>query len=135
MAKFQTIAFIALIATFTGTALAQPDTAAPAASPTMAQPSVVPVAPQAQAVTAKDLKIGAPVIAADGSKIGEISRISASSSGDVTEVRDTLGEKAGLDAKTFAVAPGQITVTGGGTLSVSLTPDDARKAAETQNSG
>lgn len=79
-------------------------------------------------VTAHSLKIGAPVIGSDGKKIGEINRISASSTGAVTELGVTFGEKAGLDAKTFTVTPEQMTITGGGTVAVSVSSDEVRKA-------
>jgi len=84
--------------------------------------------PSQQLLLASSLTIGTPVFGSDGRQIGEINRISASASGEITGLRVTIGAKAGLDAKTVEIKPDQIEKAGQ-TTKVSITLDQARKEA------
>lgn len=95
-----------------------------AAAPSIAQDQR---AASPHAYTIKDMKIGSPVYAADGVKVGEINRIKADSDGKVTEVQITTGGPAGLNAEAVAITPDKIATTDPQSLRLSLSATDAKK--------
>lgn len=107
-------------------AWAQSDTQNPSTPSAPAAAATLPAAPAA--ISATEMKLRTPVTGSDGQTIGVINRISASPDGTVTDVEVALGSKAGIDAKTSRVAADKITVTGGN-VSVSMSSEDARRAA------
>lgn len=117
---------------------AQPVEEAPAAT------EAAPVEPTAEAapggapasvvVTTKDLAIGTPVFSAEGEKIGEVNRITANASGQISEIQVTYGTPAGLSAKAFAVAADKIVGLKDG-VKLSLSSDQAKSLPPVGDNG
>lgn len=91
-------------------------------------------APASVVVTTKDLAIGTPVFSAEGEKIGEVNRITANASGQISEIQVTYGTPAGLSAKAFAVAADKIVGLKDG-VKLSLSSDQAKSLPPVGDNG
>lgn len=78
------------------------------------------------AVPASDLKIGAAVYGADGTKIGEVNGVKSDDAGKVQEILVTDGVAAGINAKVFAISADKITSVSDG-VKLSLSSEEAKK--------
>ncbi|MGQ0456158.1 MAG: PRC-barrel domain-containing protein [Hyphomicrobium sp.] len=97
--------------------------AAPVEAP--AAEAAAPAAAAATSLTASDLRIGAAVFGSDGAKIGEVNRVTAQSTGAVTEIHVTTGGKAGLNAEAVIVPADKITGAGD-SVKLSLSASEAK---------
>lgn len=78
-------------------------------------------------LTLDELKIGNPVFASDGVRIGEIDRIKADSDGSVIEIDIAKGEKPDLAANVIVVKPTDIASTDDTATKLTLSSADADK--------
>lgn len=116
-----------------GEAAAAPqETEAPEAAATQDAPAQQPAPHAMTNIDAQDLRIGTPVFATDGIKIGEVNRVTSGPEGKVSEIQITTGGPAGINADTIEISADKILSLDDG-VKLSLSSEEAKSLPVNDN--